>query len=85
MARTVSLITTLYNEEGSIRALLDSILTQPRPPDEIVICDAGSTDRTVEIINEYIARGLQAKVLVDTGAEPRSAAATRRLRRRQER
>ena len=68
MARTVSLIATLYNEEGSIRALLDSILTQTRPPDEIVICDAGSTDRTVEIINEYIARGLQAKVLVDTGA-----------------
>jgi glycosyltransferase involved in cell wall biosynthesis len=68
MARTVTLIITLYNEEDGIRALLDSILAQTHRPDEIVICDAGSTDRTVEIINEYIERGLPATVIMEPGA-----------------
>ena len=67
MARTIALITTLYNEEGSVRSLLDSIFAQTRQPDEIIVCDAGSTDRTVEMINEYAARGLPAKVIIEPG------------------
>ncbi len=68
MARTVSLITTVFNEERSIGALLDSIIRQRRQPDEIVIVDAGSTDRTREIIEGYIARGLRAILLVEPDA-----------------
>ena len=37
-------------------ATLDSLLGQRRMPDEIVISDHGSTDRTPEIIAEYAAR-----------------------------
>jgi len=68
MARTVSLIITVLNEERTIGPLLESILAQSRPPDEVVICDAGSRDRTGAIINDYMARGLKARVLVEPGA-----------------
>lgn len=49
----VSVITTLYNEEGNIAQLLDSLLAQTKKPDEIVIVDGGSTDDTYNIINKY--------------------------------
>ncbi len=66
--RTIALIATVLDEESAIGPLLDSILVQTRPPDEIIICDAGSTDRTREIIGQYQARGLQARLLVEPGA-----------------
>lgn len=66
--RAVSLITTIFNEEDTIGPLLDSIQAQARRPDEIVIVDAGSTDRTRGIISEHIARGLSARLLVEPGA-----------------
>ncbi len=44
----VSLIVTVKNEAGSIGALLDSIAAQTRPPDEVVVCDGGSTDSTLD-------------------------------------
>jgi glycosyltransferase involved in cell wall biosynthesis len=44
----VTLIVTVRNEEASIDALLDSLLSGTRPPDEIVVADGGSTDHTVE-------------------------------------
>ncbi|UCC67825.1 MAG: glycosyltransferase, partial [Armatimonadota bacterium] len=66
--RTVSLITTVFNEEDTIGPLLDSISSQTRQPDEIVIVDAGSTDGTRKIISDYIAQGLPARMLVEPGA-----------------
>ncbi len=50
----VSVICTLKDEENSVKELIDSILFQSKLPDEIVIVDGGSTDRTVEIIKSYI-------------------------------
>ena len=49
----ISLIATVLNEGDSIRQLLDSIIAQTRPPDEIVIVDGGSSDDTVDIIEGY--------------------------------
>jgi glycosyltransferase involved in cell wall biosynthesis len=49
----VSLIATVFNEGETIRKLMESIAKQTRPPDEIVICDGGSTDNTLEILDEY--------------------------------
>lgn len=49
----ISVCITVKNEEGSIGRLLDSLLGQTKKPDEIVIVDGGSTDKTVEIINHY--------------------------------
>ncbi len=53
----VSLIATVKNEASNIAALLDSMLAQSRPPDEIVINDNGSADETAEIVERYIRTG----------------------------
>ncbi len=52
----ISLILTVRNEGASLPALLDSLLQQTRPPDEIVIVDGGSTDDTSAIIESYLDR-----------------------------
>ena len=49
----VSIIATVKNEGEALRPLLDSIIDQTRPPDEVVICDGGSTDDTRLILDEY--------------------------------
>ena len=49
----VSVVTTVYNEEKTITALLESLLSQTRRPDEIVIVDGGSTDQTSFIIRDF--------------------------------
>ena len=66
--RSVSLITTLYDEADNIHAFIQSLLDQSRPPDEIIICDAGSTDGTVKIIREYIEEGFPARLIIEKGA-----------------
>lgn len=52
----VSVIATVYNECDSIKRLLDSLAGQVRQPDEVVICDGGSTDGTAQVIAEYARR-----------------------------
>jgi glycosyltransferase involved in cell wall biosynthesis len=41
-----------YNGEKYIKEQLDSILNQSLPVDEIIICDDGSNDKTIEIIEQ---------------------------------
>ena len=43
-----------YNGEKHIREQLESIIGQTMPPDEIVICDDGSKDHTVDIIRDVL-------------------------------
>ncbi|RMF76727.1 MAG: glycosyltransferase, partial [Chloroflexi bacterium] len=62
----ISLIVTVFNEGDSIRRLMESLLVQSRQPDEIVIVDAGSTDKTVAIIESYADR-LPLCVLIEPG------------------
>src|SRR5687768_6877993 len=54
----VSVIVPVRDEEDSIHELLDSLVAQTRPPDEIVITDGGSVDATPNIIEDYKRRGL---------------------------
>lgn len=63
----VSLIITVLNEGDSIHALLESIAAQTRPPDEIVICDGGSTDGTLAALHEAAAT-LPLRVIEQPGA-----------------
>ena len=64
---TISIIATVYNEGPAIRKLLDSILAQTIFPDEVVICDGGSSDDTVAQIEAYADR-LPLRVIVEPGA-----------------
>jgi glycosyltransferase involved in cell wall biosynthesis len=60
----ISLITTVLNEEKTIKSLLQSIEVQTKKPDEIIIVDAGSTDRTVSLIKNF---PLKIKILKKLG------------------
>ena len=43
----------VWNGERHIGAALESILTQSRPPDEIIVVDDGSTDSTSSILDSF--------------------------------
>jgi glycosyltransferase involved in cell wall biosynthesis len=46
----ITLIFTVLNEARSLPAVLDSIAAQTRQPDEVVVCDGGSRDATVQLL-----------------------------------
>jgi glycosyltransferase involved in cell wall biosynthesis len=62
----VSLIVTVLNEARSVPTLLDSIAAQTRPPDEVIICDGGSSDNTLEVLRAE--RRFPLRVLVRPGS-----------------
>ena len=51
----ISVAMCSYNGENYIREQLESILGQKLPVDEIVVCDDGSSDKTVETAREILA------------------------------
>ena len=66
----VSVIVPVRDEEDSIRELLDSLLAQTHPPDEIVITDGGSVDATPQIIEDYRLSGAPVKLIRAGAALP---------------
>jgi glycosyltransferase involved in cell wall biosynthesis len=46
----VSVVVTVLNEAHGLPGLLDSLAAQTRMPDEVVICDGGSTDATLALL-----------------------------------
>ncbi len=63
----VSLAITVLNESDHIRRLFDSVVKQTRQPDEVVVCDGGSKDNTLDLIREYSNR-LPLKIVTKEGA-----------------
>ncbi|MGC8651613.1 MAG: glycosyltransferase, partial [Minisyncoccia bacterium] len=49
----ISVALCTYNGELYLREQLESILEQTFPPDEIIVCDDGSTDATIKILEEF--------------------------------
>lgn len=66
----VSVIVPVRDEEDTIRELLDDLLAQTRPPDEIVITDGGSVDATPQIIEDYRLKGAPVKLIRAGAALP---------------
>lgn len=49
----LSLIVLAYNEEEYIGDCLESIAAQTRPPDEVIVVNNNSTDKTAEIVQRF--------------------------------
>ena len=52
----ISVICTVLNEAAAVGRLLDGLLAQTRPPDEVIIVDGGSSDGTPAVILSYADR-----------------------------
>lgn len=65
---SVSVICTVRNEEKSIQALMDTLMTGERSPDEIVIVDGGSSDNTASIIESYAKNDPSIRLIIKKGA-----------------
>ncbi|GDX61909.1 sugar transferase related protein [Candidatus Levyibacteriota bacterium] len=63
----ISLCITVFNEEKSIKRLLTSIERQTKLPDEIVIVDGGSIDKTIDFLNKHKSYIKQVKIIVKKG------------------
>lgn len=50
---SVSIVIPAYNEEHHLRACLDSIVAQTVMPDEVIVVDNNSTDKTIAVAKEY--------------------------------
>jgi len=50
---TITCIVPAFNCERFIGAAIESVLSQSRPPDQIIVVDDGSTDRTAQIAGEF--------------------------------
>ncbi len=50
---TLSIVIPAYNEEHHLKACLDSIAKQTVKPDEVIVVDNNSTDRTAKIAKSY--------------------------------
>lgn len=49
----ISIITTCFNREGTIRDCIESVLSQDYADIEYIVVDGASTDGSLSIINEY--------------------------------
>ena len=49
----ISVTIAAFNEAARIRQALDSVAAQERIPDEVIVCDDGSTDETADIAERH--------------------------------
>lgn len=64
----ISLIATVFNEEKNISRFVDSIIGQTLKPNEFIIVDAGSEDKTIEILKRYSKKYRWIKIFIEEGA-----------------
>lgn len=52
----ISIAMTTYNSDKFVAEQLESFVRQERPPDELVVSDDASTDRTIKIVRDFAAQ-----------------------------
>jgi glycosyltransferase involved in cell wall biosynthesis len=62
-----SICITTFNEQDSIEVLVNSLIPQLNTIDEIIICDGGSTDGTIETIKYLQKKHKNIKLVVSPG------------------
>jgi glycosyltransferase involved in cell wall biosynthesis len=62
---TISVLMTAYNRERYIAEAIDSVLAQTYQDFELVVSDDCSSDRTLEIVNDYARRDRRIRVSVN--------------------
>src|SRR5215218_5018083 len=67
---SISLVIPVRDEEESLARLVESIRAQTRRPDEVLLVDGGSTDRTVELARELAAGDGRFRVVEAGPASP---------------
>jgi glycosyltransferase involved in cell wall biosynthesis len=66
----ISLIVPVRNEEEALPSLFSALRAQTRQPDEVLLVDGGSTDRTVELARELAAGDERFRVVEAGQASP---------------
>ncbi len=51
---TISIITSVYNNKGTISEAIESVLSQTYDDIEYIVVDGSSTDGTVDVIEQYV-------------------------------
>ena len=59
-----SLVVTCFNEMKSLPQWYEDVMSQTRPPDEIIVVDSESTDGTTEFLRDWEKRDPRLKVIV---------------------
>lgn len=62
MSELVSIIVPVYNAEKFIRETMDSVLAQTYPHWELLLVEDGSSDGSVDVIEEYIAEKEESRI-----------------------
>ena len=68
MEPLVSILIPAYNAQQWIRNTIESALDQTWPKKEIIVVDDGSKDQTLEIANQFSARGVRVVSQLNQGA-----------------
>jgi hypothetical protein len=62
LSTSISVAMTTFNGEKHLAEQLDSILVQLREKDEIIVSDDGSTDQTLDLLNQYAQKDSRIKI-----------------------
>lgn len=61
----LAIVVGTFNRRTKLRRLLESIVTETRTPYEVHVCDAGSTDGTIEWLGDHAAKEAWLKPVFD--------------------
>jgi glycosyltransferase involved in cell wall biosynthesis len=59
----ISIIMPAYNSDNFVKDAVESALNQTYPHFELIVCDDGSTDKTLEIVESYAKRDSRIRLL----------------------